>query len=332
LERIAVKTKVVVFLIVAAVGAVGIYQVTGPPTIRFTVHVVGEDGEPLAGVKTSVIFHPTGHHDQFTQVDVVSNVNGNFTAQGFSHDGTFAVGELLNKDGYYASGVLIPHFTKTDDLGHWLPWGQTYTTMMRKIGDPIPMYARIVDINIPAVGQPCAYDLEAGDWVAPYGKGLTADFVFTLQRQWQAFNNFDVSVVITFPNSGDGIQETQLPAEFADSQFKWPRVAPEDGYQPSLLLRVADSPTTGLQGNIGDKNSNNRYFFRVRAVESDGNVSSALYGKISEGIELAPNSSKTCGIHLAYYLNPTPNDRNMEYDVQKDLFKNLDWMQAPRTP
>jgi hypothetical protein len=323
--------KLKVFILSSvAITAVGAVVALVSPNIRFTVHVMGEDGNPLEGVKTTVIFHPGGREDQITQVAVVSDENGNFTAEGTSYDGTFGVSQLLSKDGYYGSGVSIPNHTDKDSLGRWLPWGQTYTTMLRKIGNPISMYAKITDTNIPAIAQPCGYDLVVGDWVGPYGKGRTADFVVTLQRQWQAFNNFDVSVVVTFPDPGSGIQQTQLPQEFSNSQFKWPRSAPENGYQPSLSLHVSDNPTTGLQGDIGDKYANNRYFFRVRTTEQSGNVTSALYGKISEGIELAPNSSKTCGIHLAYYLNPNPNDRNMEYG--STLFKNLDFEETPRFP
>jgi hypothetical protein len=70
----------------------------------------------------------------------------------------------------------------------------------------------------------------------------------------------------------------------------------------------------------------------VRTVEQNGQIASALYGKIIGGIGIDPRKVKVCGIGFTYYLNPTPNDRNMEYDVGKDLFKHLGEFDAPRAP
>jgi hypothetical protein len=325
------KMKILVISL-AAIAAIGAVVAIATPQIRFTVHVVGEDNSPLEGVEASFIFHPEAlRQNHITQVDVVSDADGNFTVQGPSQDGTFGVGNaLIHQNGYYPSGVNIPNFTKTDDLGHWLPWDATYTTVMRKIENPIPMYAKTIEINIPAVGIPCGYDLMAGDWVGPYGKGRKADLIFTLQRQWQDVYHFDVSVAVTFSNSGDGIILTNLPKEFANSQFKWPRMAPETGYTSSLSLKSSANQIgydTNFQTNVASEQD---YFFRVRTTELNGKVSSALYGKIAGGMILRPGASKTCKIHLAYYLNPTSNDQNMEYGGT--LFKNLPDLEVPRAP
>jgi hypothetical protein len=57
-------------------------------------------------------------------------------------------------------------------------------------------------------------------------------------------------------------------------------------------------------------------------------VKSALYGKIAGPI--------SCGaqgyIEFTYYLNPTPNDRNMESDPTKNLFQNLTDDQQVKAP
>ena len=47
------------------------------------------------------------------------------------------------------------------------------------------MYARKLGfvtqpLEVPQKNQPVGFDLAAGDWVAPYGKGSTPDMVFTL--------------------------------------------------------------------------------------------------------------------------------------------------------
>jgi len=233
----------------------------------------------------------------------------------------------LGKEGYYGGGISSGHFYKTDSLNHWLPWDATYTTVLRKIGNPIPMYAKNVNIDIPAIGQPCGYDLEVGDWVGPYGKGKVSDFIFTLQRQYQDYFDFNVSVTLTFSNPGDGIQVTQLPVEFANSQFKWPRKAPVDDYQLGFSVQFSENKKIGFHGNVPQDQV---YFFRVRTVEQNGIVTSALYGKINSGLCITPQHAKNCYVGLYYYLNPTPNDRNIEYG--STLFKNLEFLETPRAP
>ena len=47
-------------------------------------------------------------------------------------------------------------------------------------------------------------------------------------------------------------------------------------------------------------------------MDKDGNVKSALYGKIYGGF-----------MQFRYYLNPTPNDRNVEFDPKQNLLQGL---------
>jgi hypothetical protein len=74
------------------------------------------------------------------------------------------------------------------------------------------------------------------------------------------------------------------------------------------------------------------YFFRIRTIVQGGQIISALYGKMSEGFSLAPLASKTCDVQLNYYLNPTALDRNMEFDLKKNLFPKLKDAEQPREP
>jgi hypothetical protein len=318
------KTKALVFTLLLMTSTYCWAQWVGYPKAKLTAHVIDEDGKPVSGA--NVLF---GFTQQFQGDDAyvqgLTDSNGNFTGEGYTYG---MLGTKVIKEGYYFGTVSNPQFIKSID-GKWQPYDATYTTVLRKIGDPIPMYARDANLNIPAVGQPCGYDLEVGDWVGPYGKGRVADLIMTLQRQYQNVTNYDVSVDIAFSNPGDGIQETQLPKEFSNSEFIWPRLAPITGYESSLSLHVIRTPP-GFSGDIGDKYQNKKYFFRVRSVEDNGNVTSALYGKISESIEISPMHAKNCYVHLYYYLNPTPNDRNMEYG--STLFKKLSEFEVPNSP
>ncbi len=316
------KTKLLIAGILAAAGALGAVQLVNFPQMRFTVHVVGEDGAPIPDASATLIFNEaaTGFGKK-AKVAVTTDGSGNFTVEGYSENGVIAFDQSLSKDGYYESGLPISNFQTFKD-GHWLPWDQTYTTTLRKIGNRISMYAKQSYGEIPSADQPCGYDLEAGDWVAPWGSGKIADFVITLKRQYQDDRNFDDTVTLTFSNPGDGIQETQLPKEFAYSRFIWPREAPDAGYNSDLTLHYWSDSKSGMHGDAGNAIANKKYFFRVRTEKQGDQIISALYGKINAGIELHPSSSKTCGISIFYYLNPTSLDRNMEYSGS-NLFKNL---------
>jgi hypothetical protein len=54
--------------------------------------------------------------------------------------------------------------------------------------------------------------------------------------------------------------------------------------------------------------------------------------KIRGGIEVDPRWSSTCTVTFTYYFSPTPNDRNLEWDMKKNLFGGLTDMQTPREP
>jgi hypothetical protein len=320
------RTKIIVGMILATLGAAGVVQLAGFPEMRYTVHVIGEDGQPISGVKTASLFNkgPVGY-GQKMEVPETTDDNGNFTAEGYSDDGVPA-GKLLSLDGYYDSGVLVPHFYTSKD-GHWQPWDQIYTTVLRKVGTRIPMYVRKVNAVIPsAVGVSCGYDLEEADWVAPYGKGKVADFLMTATKVlYRADNDYEAAITISFSNSSDGMQEIQLPKEFANSVFKWPREAPEDGYQPSLEAHRLWHNIGHQEGttSIDTSKDHQTYFFRVRTMKQGNRIISALYGKITSGFYVSPDKTGQHGyIEFTYYLNPTALDQNLEFSGDS-LFKNL---------
>ncbi len=311
------KIKAIILAGGAVLALLGAAQFVGLPRARVTVHVIGEDGQPIPDAKVTFSFHVPLPNNPTGVIIGSTDTNGNFTAESEMSIG--GLGNGITKDGYYFGGASIPTFTR--HIGdHWQPWDQTYTTVLRKIKNPIPMYVCSMGSDIPQVGVPCGYDLEEGDWVAPYGKGKTADFIVTLtNRIYNAFQDFDVSAIITFPNDGDGIQEVQLPEEFANSQFKWPREAPETGYQTQLVIRNALFPSSQNKQPITTWKEHQTYFFRVRTAKQGNQIVSALYGKINSGISLEPRGAKLCDFGFIYYLNPTSLDRNMEWDPQKNL-------------
>jgi hypothetical protein len=72
------------------------------------------------------------------------------------------------------------------------------------------------------------------------------------------------------------------------------------------------------------------YFFRVRTVrDQSGKIISAHYGKIYGDFFFGCSASY---IDYTYYLNPTPNDRNVEFKPGSNLFTDLIGTQDPYQP
>jgi hypothetical protein len=289
-----------------------------------------EAGNPFPNVDVQI-----GFENPKTRLMVYAkgktDTEGLFTGEG-DCDGSIAGG--IQKDGYYRSG--FPFKIAGEEGGKWLPWNPICETVLRPIGKPVALYAKMVQTDIPVLGKPCGYDLEAGDWVTPYGKGMKKDFIFTvLNKNVTNKQNFEMQGELTFSALQDGILDAPVSSVGKNSVFKWDRLAPENGYQLkypffySWWENLHQKPLRNFK--FGDKEWEG-YFFRVRTVEQDGKIVSAHYGKIRGGIEVDPRWSSTCTVTFTYYYNPTPNDRNLEWDQKRNLFGGLTDMETPREP
>lgn len=295
------------------------------PRAKLTVRVLDEQGMPLPGAEVTFTFLDSATREG-VPVRGLTDANGEFSGEG---DSDSYIGGSVQKEGYYRGGFPFVPFRETKD-GRWLPWNPTYQAILRKIEKPIPLVAkRLRKLTIPVVGQPCGYDLEVGDWVSPYGKGKVPDFVFTAKREYESWDKFDVSIIVTFSNQGDGIQIVTLPEEWSHNIFKWPRLAPESGYESSASSRFWAMIGSAYHSTATD---NQAYFFRVRTVKKGDRIMSALYGKIFGGIQLEARDTKTVDVAFTYYLNSAALDRNLEWNPTKNLLTGLKAGEKPNAP
>jgi hypothetical protein len=314
------------------------------PRAKITVIVKDEDGTLLSDAEVNVSFAlpkklgAEWGSGLFKTVKQLTDSHGKCVISG---DTAASLGLSVGKAGYYGSAGQTIEFTDVV-LGHWQPWNQTIEVVLKKIVNPIPMYARKVEVrsktkiqSVIKSGEVVAYDLEKGDWIIPYGRGETADFIFQIKaKPERAEKNqfgenvklFDATLVLSFSNAGDGIQHV-LNETRRDSVLRLPRIAPDAGYKANHTSRTyhltLNEPTQSENKNLLD------YFFRVRTkMDEQGNISSALYGKIygEIGWDIVGR------IKITYYLNPTPNDRNMEFDPTKNLFKKLTSLEEVHDP
>jgi hypothetical protein len=292
----------------------------GPHQWTATVKVVGEDGNPIVGANVSVQYtvpaEPNSGGQTYGEVKGTTDINGIFKA---SHtDSSLGLGIVVEKSEYYST-----HW------GHEFYFDEkrqhpSFTLTLRKIGNPVPMYAKHEETKLQMEDKPIGFDLEIGDWVTPYGKGFHPDMFFTVHRKITGVLEYNCTLTVTFPNKGDGIVAAP-PESSAGSTFKTSRTVAENGYDPELDLYYSN--TNQPHGVFG-------YFIRVRTeLNQDGTIKSALYGKIPGGFRFyAGTKAPQAGMGFDYYLNPTPNDRNVEFDTGNNLVKDIGEFEVIKEP
>jgi hypothetical protein len=198
-----------------------------------TITVIGEDGQPISDADVSVAYTkpPYAYSDDETYHGTISGktgVTGLFIA---THDDrTGSLGFSANKQGYYETRSSC---TLRDPAENANDRNMSVTLLLKQIGKPVAMYAKKEETKMPKENESVGFDLMVGDWVAPYGAGKTADFLFAVHRKISSPKEFDADLELTFPNNGDGVVVVP-PAPASGSPLVMPRSAVEEGYQSTL--------------------------------------------------------------------------------------------------
>jgi hypothetical protein len=254
---------------------------------KATIKVVDESGAPFFGAHATIGYYI---NSIATGNDGITDINGTFTVTHTALSELADISFEAKKDGYYSIWQevnLQPPF----EFGKWNP---VKTLVLKRIGRPIAMYAKsITSLRLPELNKAIGYDLMIGDWVGPNGKGVNTDLFFTEKHTGP---NSGYIISASFPKAGDGIREFIVPETEKGSGLRSSHEAPADGYQSELSQTEMTNP-------------NRNFYFRVRTkLDENGNVVSARYGKIYGDLA-----------QFTYYLNPTPNDRNIEFDPKQNL-------------
>ena len=302
----------------------GVKTWVGSAKGQVTVKVIDDERYPVTNALVKAGFFNVKHEDARKVSKGFTSTNGLFTVKGVT---TMDVNLSVTKAGYYNSYTpysfrkSAPKGEKAVAAGRWQPWNPTVEVVLREIKNPIPMYAKIVEKKIPVEDTNLGFDLQQGDWVQPHGKGRMSDLIFKFTRRNTSRSDYEGSALLVFTNKFDGIVKINNIENQSD--FKLPRYAPEAGYEKEYIYTHGKSPDQGYFGTC-KYTDKKYYFFRVRSVvDKEDNLKEALYGKISNHIVFAGVGTDNFRVKFTYYLNPTPNDRNLEFDPKKNLFKNL---------
>ena len=316
------------FLVSADVAKVGVFVVDD------------RTGEPMKDVSVTGSFRMDNGWLAFkggeppNRDSAVTDVNGRCRLRGRTNCGRMGVWARNPPSGYYAPRRgWGRRFSEKNFLGIWQPDNLVATIRLQRVERPIPLFIKRVtkverggftaDI-FPKGEDTLRYDLLMGDWLAPVGTGRVADVTFTRHPRedlGEGVNGADVrgpsyrdSMTVRFPGEGNGLVESNPPPNLRLRI----RTAPEDGYRPDYLCWTGRNRKLEY---VGSYDENRCFCFRIRTRRDDrGRIVEAYYGKIYGDILMYTGYNFiVCGVKFLYYLNPTPLDRNLEWDRKTNL-------------
>ncbi|MDD4018215.1 MAG: hypothetical protein PHV28_09740 [Kiritimatiellae bacterium] len=301
-----------------------------------TLYVVDSTGAPVPRATVRGAFFNQWLPKDKRRFEIETDADGTVSLE---NNNTGFVNFTVEKKAYYVSVFRYWFLKNGYDCakdGRWLPWNPTVDVVLKEKRTPIPLYTKTVEKTFPKEGA-VGFDCLEKDFVAPFGMGKTADFTFKYESvrppvragmKYPDFSCFTNSLVLSGMEGGGFI--TKQKDSF--SQFVADYEAPKDGYMPVLdyeMKRTTDK--IFVDRKLGE---GGYLFFRSRVRRTVGGSEEAHYGKIYRfvfGESLRETNSAT--LKISYYFNPTPNDRNLEFDGTNNLFKP-DWKDTnwPKEP
>jgi hypothetical protein len=280
-------------------GAVSTPQLT-TRDVTFTVETT--DGHPVGGALVEASRPGPGNASGLTNEDgiVVLDISSGSTLH-----------VHVSKDGYYAtSGELwtggVHKGTTGNLVAREVPDGFIIT--LKPVINPVAMKVTRFRGRAPAIGKPLGFDLNAGDWIAPHGRGRTADLLFQFHDWVATPDAFTGTMKIAFPHEGDGIQSFQAARPYSTefgSNLAPPHQAPVDGYLPSISHTISQSAHGEFQTY---RKSQRNYLLRTRTLrDRRGVIRQACYGWIEGEIEFDPRDEGSPQLSFTAYFNPDPN-------------------------
>lgn len=326
--------------------------------VRFNVKVQDDKNAPIADADARIVY---GHYVDSKSVshEGKTTADGFFTAEDTVISDTAL---WVKKAGHYPIRLDSLQMAVDEPLRQRSTINLNLT--MRPIVKPIPLHGRVVKRALPEQNLPIGYDLQAADWVKPHGKGTVTDMLLSYNKEHlgckngeryeeiisrlvkrheatprakvnflgavSQFHENNISydylqavqhtaghwrgtITITFSNLKEGIREVKN--EFKHySELTMPHQAPSDGYQ----IEWKRSEDNGTPRQTNDRVG---YFLRTRVkLDESGEIVSAHYAKLVTDFDFDPRGRIT----FSYLFNPTANDRNLEFDPKKNLFKKLE--------
>jgi len=298
-----------------------------PASVSF--RLVDDSDVPVENAAVTGSFLDDSLSGSSSRFNGMTDSNGMFVAKGFAMLGVHA---RFTREGYYNTtheqwieGIRRKDVQVLKQSNRWDPGVQV---VLRPMKQQISMFINEVEtiklkrtstnrLDRYILSHVAILDLFKDDAMHPHGSGLESDLEFHWKMDIYSMDtdrlakDYDTRCEICLPKGMNGIRKgTPYGSENGQtgSAFISDYEAPEAGYTNSISFY------RNVRGSKVETNDDKHYlyYFRIRTQTNElGQVTNAFYGKIYGQL----NGNFT------YYLNPTPNDRNVEHDPKKNLFK-----------
>jgi hypothetical protein len=298
-----------------------------------TVKVINDQGIPISGATANLTLRLPKSNNPWDGMKYhykkgKTNSKGECTLIGKGLD---EVSAYASKYGYYDNASKYKFENKI-----WIfkrPWNHTIEVVLRKKINPIPLKAKeMANFKLVNTSTFYKYDLFIGDWLEPYGKGKVADLNINFNYTKMDRCNYIWSCIISTVSEDDGFRYIDNSELTRNSKFKLPYNAFDKGYTMTNLVYNIEH-VAGQSTSESIEPLFNNLFFRIRTEkDGTGTILKCYYGKLTR-LDCQFISTLCEGrLSFTYYLNPTPNDRNLEFNTESNLFKNLKWSEKVSKP
>ena len=301
------------------------YAIQNGAELCITFRVTDTRGVPVTNAQ-AVAYFSFLHKEGSEEKRFATDTNGMCTVKGLCSIG---MSGTFSKEGYYASGfghkVLTAYPMPSSALkdGKWQPWNPTVDIILKEKRNPIPMYVKSGEIILPKTNEPFGIDFQAGDLLAPHGNGKVADMVLTYvfntpspdDEKQEYFAHF----ALASTNKHEGVIVMKSDTW---SEYKTVYEASLEGYEHQFETFKRFTPKAELEKKF--LATDEYLVFRSRVITNEyGQITSAHYGKIYSASCWGTAKNPAGGaVHIRYFFNPISNDRNVEFDTNKNLFGN----------
>ena len=286
--------------------------------MKVVLRCVDQDGLVLPDVTVSTGVTLDGNPETTTQINGKTDKDGCLVVEG---KGNGDLGYLCEKRGYYDTWEVkdLSNFPEVYvSKGRWQPYGMTNTVILKRKVNPVAMYVRpnrggLNPLVPPVKDESIGFDLQKGDWVAPYGKGDNTDVFFKYEYEAGVplVLNYRGIVSLVFTNKHDGAYVLKKDKSSAFQSV----------YQADTNAVYISDFEFAYDRLAGDIKKDTRFseadylVIRTRSkTDEKGNLVSAHYSKM-----YGPIAAGKGGIYFGYYFNPNENDPNLEADTSRNL-------------
>jgi hypothetical protein len=299
------------------------YMASPSAEASIILRCIDQTGQPVSEAAVSSALYPDGSFVNAIVNNGNTDSNGCFAMKGRTA-GEYSFG--LTKNGYYKTR-MVRHLSREKAAsvvsGRWQPYGMTNTVILKRIVNPVAMYAfdyMAGHALIPKVSEPLGFDLMAGDWVAPYGDGTVPDFDVTYLRDGEGREYSTLELVLSTHSPFAGFVKIKSDNY---SAFKSPHHADTNAvYEREIRFSFKKQPygKGGHRYVDGQMTADECIILRTRTrLDRDGRLAGAHYGKIYGPMYFGVARNAPGSVKMLHYLNPTENDTNLEYDPGRNL-------------